>query len=94
MTLAVSLPLYLGAGILSDLLVTGYYVSVSRGLSWAAALVSIPVALLNFWVLNRILIVDLSWSEAVAYAVGNAVGCFVIMQVNRRLGCQSKKNAH
>jgi hypothetical protein len=81
----VELAVYLGTGILSDLLVTAYYLFVARGLALPAALASIPIALLNFWVLNRVLVVDPSWYGAVAYAVGNAAGCFAIMRVSKLL---------
>jgi hypothetical protein len=72
--------LYFAAGILSDLMVTAYTLSVSRGWAWAASLVSIPIALLSFWVLRFL---EPAPVDAVAYAVGNAVGCFAIMAVSR-----------
>jgi len=77
--------LYLGTGILSDVLITGYYVCVGRGRAFLAASISIPIALLNFWVLNRVLIADPSWYGALAYAAGNAVGCFAIMRASKLL---------
>ncbi len=70
-------------GVVSDLLVTGYYLFVGRGLSWLAAAVSIPIALMNFWVVDAVLIKGSSWHGAVAYAVGNAIGCFLIMRYMR-----------
>ena len=75
--------LYMGCGIVSDLAVTFYYICVSRGLAWASALISIPIALLNFWVLNRVLIVEPLWYGAVAYAAGNAIGCYAIMRISK-----------
>jgi uncharacterized protein YebE (UPF0316 family) len=71
-------------GVVSDLLVTGYYLCVSRGFSWAAAMVSVPIALMNFWVLDAVLIKGSSWQGAIAYALGNAVGCFAIMTYMKR----------
>ncbi len=78
---ALHLLAYLGAGIGSDLLVTAYTLFVSRGWGWAAALVSIPIALLSFWVLRFL---EPTIPDAVAYAIGNAVGCFCIMAVSKR----------
>jgi hypothetical protein len=75
--------LYLALGILSDLFATGYYLCVARGWACRAATTSMLIALLNFWVLDRILVPDWSWANAVAYALGNAVGCMLIMRVSR-----------
>ena len=74
---------YLGMGILSDVLVTGYYLFVSRGWAASASIVSIPIALLNFYVLNGVLVQTTSWPNAIAYAVGNAIGCFAIIHFSK-----------
>lgn len=72
--------LYFGLGVGSDVLVTFYYSAVSRGWAGRASLVSILISLLNFWVLGHVLVLEPSWTRAVAYALGNAVGCFAIMR--------------
>lgn len=77
--LLAQIALCFGTGIVSDLLVTGYYCFVSRGLAWLAAAVSVPIALMNFWVIDAVLLKGSSWHGAIAYALGNAVGCFAIM---------------
>ena len=73
-----------GTGILSDILVTGYYIFVGRDWPWLAASVSIPIALMNFWVIDAVLLRGSAWHGALAYAAGNAVGCFAIMTGMRR----------
>lgn len=82
MRVAMEILTYLACGIFSDVLVTGYYICVGKGWGFLAASISIPIALLNFWIFNRILIVNPSWYGAVAYAAGNAIGCFAIMRVS------------
>jgi hypothetical protein len=74
---------YLGLGILSDLLVTGYTISACRGRSVTSSVLSFVIALLNFYILGKILILDPSLWNALAYAGGNAIGCFVIMRFSR-----------
>ncbi len=74
---------YFGLGVGSDILVTFYYSAVSRGWAARASLASILISLLNFWVLGHVLILEPSWPRAVAYAVGNAIGCFLIMRYMR-----------
>lgn len=78
-----TLLLYLVLGILSDVLVTGYYICVGHGLALLAALVSLPIALLNFWVLGTVIVLNPSWANAVAYALGTGVGCFSIMTLSK-----------
>jgi hypothetical protein len=75
--------LYLGLGVLSDIILTSYYIFVSKGWVLPASLISIPIALLNFWVLDKVLISATSWEKAIAYAVGNAIGCAVIMILSK-----------
>lgn len=74
------------AGLLSDVLVTAYYICVGRQLAFPAASISVPIAMLNFWVIDRVLIRMTSWSAALAFAMGNAVGCLLIMQAIKRFG--------
>jgi len=82
-SLPLAIAICFGTGIISDLMVTGYYICVGRGLSWLAAVVSIPIALMNFFVIDAVLIRGGSWQGAIAYAVGNAVGSFLIMRLMR-----------
>lgn len=69
-------------GITSDLLVTLYYLAVSRGWVWRAALTSLPIGLLNFYVFDKVIkqIGIADWRGAIGYAIGNAIGCLVIMR--------------
>jgi hypothetical protein len=76
---------YLGLGILSDILVTAYYIFVGRQWAALASSISIPIALLNFYVLNGILIQTTSLLNALAYAAGNAIGCFAIIKAIKLL---------
>jgi hypothetical protein len=75
---------YLALGVVSDGLCAAYYLSVSRGRAWLASALSVLIALLNFFVLSRVLIVEPSWYNAVAYAVGNGAGSFLIMKARDR----------
>lgn len=77
------LALYFGLGVGSDILVTFYYSAVSRGWAASASLVSLLISLLNFWVLGHVLVLEPSWQRAIAYALGNALGCFLIMRYMR-----------
>lgn len=76
--------IYLGLGVLADALVTGYYLCASRGRAFLASGLSIVIALLNFFVLWRVLEVDPSWVNAVAYAVGNGIGCFFVVKCMKK----------
>jgi hypothetical protein len=77
--------LYFGLGVMSDICVTAYYICVGQQWAIPASLVSILIALLNFWVIDKVLITVPSWDKAVAYAIGNAVGCFIIITITKRL---------
>jgi len=81
----INLLVYLGLGILSDLLITVYTISVGKDWRLAASLISIPIACLNFWIIDKLLIATLSWYGVLAYAIGNALGCFIIMTINKYL---------
>jgi hypothetical protein len=83
--LAVSLLVYFSLGLLSDFLVTAYYIFVAKQWAFPAALISIPIALLNFWVIDKVLIATVSWPGAIAYALGNAIGCFLIMKIRKKI---------
>jgi uncharacterized protein YebE (UPF0316 family) len=85
-----TLLLYLALGILSDVLVTGYYICVGRGLALLAALVSLPIALLNFWVLGTVIVLNPSWANAAAYALGTGVGCYSIMKLSKIIKHRTK----
>ena len=77
--------LYFGLGVVSDIFVTAYYISVGQQWAIPASFLSILTALLNFWVIDKVLINSPSWDLAVAYALGNAVGCFVIITLTKKL---------
>lgn len=74
-----------GFGILSDALVSIYLIAVGRGRAWVAALISIPIALLNFLVIDLVLLKTSLWWGALAYAAGNAIGCFFIVKLSRKI---------
>jgi glycerol-3-phosphate acyltransferase PlsY len=84
--------LYFSLGLLSDFLVTAYYIFVAKQWASPAALISIPIALLNFWVIDKVLITMTSWPGAIAYACGNAVGCFLIMSLRKKIEKHIRKN--
>ena len=84
------LSLYFGLGILSDIFITAYYIFVGKQWVIPASLISIPIALLNFWVIDKVLITTPSLLGAIAYAVGNAIGCFVIMMITKKLKIKGK----
>jgi uncharacterized protein YebE (UPF0316 family) len=89
--LGVSLLIYFALGLLSDFLVTAYYIFVAKQWAFPAASISIPIALLNFWVIDKVLITVTSWPGAIAYACGNAVGCFLIMTIRKKIEKRLKK---
>ena len=70
--------IYLTLGIVNDMLVTGYYLFVSKQRALAASLTTIILTLLSFFVIEKI-IVNTNWPLACAYALGTAVGCFLII---------------
>lgn len=78
---------YFGFGILADVLVTGYTLSATRGFSLLSSLLSFAITILNFYVLANVLTTTaLCWYYVIAYAAGNAVGCFAVMEATRRKG--------
>lgn len=72
--------LYLSLGVLADVLVTGYYLCVSRGRPLYASALSVGISLLNFFVLARVLVIEPNWWNALAYAAGNGIGSYAIMR--------------
>ena len=80
MTLGVVL-FYAVCGIASEALVTAYYRCVDLGLRGPAAALSLSITLFGFWVLSRILRVGGAWGRALAFAAGNAVGCWIVMSL-------------
>jgi uncharacterized protein YebE (UPF0316 family) len=82
--------LYLVLGIVSDILTTAYYIFVGKGSAVPASSVSLVITLLNFWVIGKLIVDSLSWGNVIAYALGNAIGCFIIMKLSKRL--KDKKN--
>ncbi len=76
--------LYLAMGIASDLLVTGYQLCVVRGRVAGASVLSVAIGLLSMYVLARVLVVDPDWWHALAYAMGNGIGCAAVMVLGRK----------
>jgi xanthine/uracil/vitamin C permease (AzgA family) len=70
--------MYLILGIINDMLVTGYYLFVSKQKALAASLTTIILTLLSLFVIEKV-IVNTNWSLAIGYAIGTAIGCFVII---------------
>ncbi len=74
--------LFFGIGIFQDLLITYYYQMIVKEFPWRASLLSTMVTLVNILVLYEILsgIETQVLSVVLAYAAGNGVGTFFVMQ--------------
>ncbi len=67
--------IYLGLGILNDILITLYYILVGKRSAIPASLLTILITLLGFFVIGEA-VVKADWSLIIIYAVGSAIGCF------------------
>lgn len=65
-------------GIVGDVLITLYYLFVGRLQALPASLITILVTLLNFFVIERV-VVTTNWLLILVYASGSALGCFSII---------------
>lgn len=74
--------MYLGLGFVREALVTTYYRAVSRRLVYGASAVSIILALLDIFIVAKV-ILDRDLMLGVAYAVGEGLGTFVVLKWKR-----------
>jgi len=86
--------IYLVLGIVGDILVTLYYLFVGRLQAVPASLMTILITLLNFFVIERV-VVTTNWFLIGFYAFGSAIGCFliIIIQKNKLKKKKAKKNS-
>lgn len=91
MSVPLQMLLFFGVGIVSETLITAYYLAVSRQWAFRASALNLPITLLGFWVFSRVLTPDPEWFNALAYAFGNGVGCYCIIVASKRLR-QSRKS--
>ncbi len=68
----------LALGILTDVLVTLYYIFVGRLQALPASLMTILITLLNFFIIEKI-VISINWVLILAYAFGCSIGCFSII---------------
>jgi len=71
-------PVFLGAGLIEDWLITRYYQSVSSGRRGPAASLSFIISLYNFGI-SLVLIVNQDWISAAFLAVGTGLGTYLAM---------------
>lgn len=70
-------------GMISDALITLHYIAITRGKGWLAALLTMLIGGLGYFVINRIVVnwrLDLIGAEL----LGCAVGTFFIVKLTRR----------
>jgi len=84
--------IYFALGIIGDVLVTLYYLFIGRFQGMLAAMMSLLITLLNFFVIGRV-VVSNDWILMIVYAAGGAVGCFIIIAYQKsKLGKKLEKN--
>lgn len=84
--------IYFALGIIGDILVTLYYLFIGRFQGMLAAAMSLLITLLNFFVIGRV-VVSNDWVLMVIYALGGAIGCFIIIAYQKsELGKRLEKN--
>ena len=74
--------MYFGLGFVREALVTTYYRAISRRLVYGASIVSITLALLDIFVVAKV-IMDQNWVLALMYALGEGTGTFIILKVRK-----------
>jgi len=70
-------------GIASDFLAALYYLFVGRLQAVSASLTTILITLLSFFVIKTA-VVDLNWTLVMTYAMGCALGSFVIITFQKK----------
>ncbi|MCX6746978.1 MAG: hypothetical protein NTU63_02480 [Candidatus Pacearchaeota archaeon] len=69
-------------GIVSDILVTLYYIFVGRLQAIPASLLTILITLLNFFIIEKV-VISTNWVLIAAYAFGCSFGCFSIIMLQK-----------
>lgn len=90
---ASQLILYLGLGILSDILISAYTVFVSEDLLYPAALTSATVSFFNLFLIVKYFVVTPSVINMLAYAIGTGIGTIILMKLRRYYKQWRGKNA-
>ena len=91
MNIILEYAIYFMLGIVGDILVTLYYLFVGRLQGVPASFLTILITLLNFFVIERV-VVSTNWFLMGIYALGSAVGCFVII-ASQKAKLDKKKKA-
>lgn len=76
--------IYLGLGILNDILITLYYIFVGKHSAIPASLLTILVTLLGFFVIGEA-VVNANWNLILFYALGSAIGCFFTIKFVKKI---------
>jgi hypothetical protein len=76
--------IYFSLGILNDILVTLYYILINKGNAIFASFTTFLITLLNFFVIGKI-VVSTNWILILTYSLGCAIGCFVIVKLNKKI---------
>lgn len=83
--------IYLGLGILNDVLITLYYIYVGKHSAIPASFLTILVTMLGFFVIGEA-VVKADWTLILFYSIGSAIGCFFTIKfVKRKSGQFNKK---
>ncbi len=75
--------IYLGLGILNDILITLYYIFVGKHSAIPASFLTILVTLLGFFVIGEA-VVKADWTLLLLYAFGSAIGCFFTINLVKK----------
>jgi hypothetical protein len=90
MELSGNILIYLGIGILTDILVTLYYLSINRLLAAQSAILCFLLTLTGYFVVESI-VVDTNWLLIFVYSFGCAIGCFLTIKIDGKRNPSSKK---
>ena len=85
MAILMSILLYLGLGILSDILISGYTIFVGKELRFPASLTSTLSSFLSLVVIVKFFLVSPSLIGILAYAGGNGIGTYLLMSLSKHL---------
>jgi hypothetical protein len=92
LTTILSLGLYLGFGILSDVLISAYTVFVSEDLLYPAVLASSTISFLNLFLIVKYFVVTPSIVNIIAYSIGTGAGTLLLMKLRRSFKKWKDKN--
>jgi len=90
MALLTNILIYLGIGILTDVLVTLYYLSINRLLAAQSAVLCFLLTITGYFVVESI-VVDTNWLLIFVYAFGCAIGCFITIKFDGKRNPPLKK---